>query len=82
VSKLLARDPHCPRRRPGHPAVRISSPPDIRDRSGKRDETRATAALDLNLTVAIYGVAGRKRSPVATMLSNLLRTADWSRYVH
>jgi hypothetical protein len=38
--------------------------------------------LDLTRTVAVYGVAGRKRSPVATMLLNLLRAADWSRYVH
>jgi DNA-binding transcriptional LysR family regulator len=38
--------------------------------------------LDLTRTVAIYGVAGRKRSPVATTLLNLLRAADWSRYVH
>ncbi len=38
--------------------------------------------LDVSRTVAIYGVAGRKRSPAATMLLNLLRAADWSRYVH
>jgi len=38
--------------------------------------------LDLSRTVALYGVAGRRRSPVATMLLNLLRAADWSRYVH
>jgi DNA-binding transcriptional LysR family regulator len=38
--------------------------------------------LDLTRTVAVYGVAGRKRSPVATTLLNLLRAADWSRYVH
>jgi hypothetical protein len=38
--------------------------------------------FDLTRTVAIYGVAGRKRSPVATTLLNLLRAADWSRYVH
>jgi DNA-binding transcriptional LysR family regulator len=36
----------------------------------------------LTRTVAIYGVAGRKRSPVATTMLNLLRAADWSRYVH
>jgi DNA-binding transcriptional LysR family regulator len=38
--------------------------------------------LDLTRMVAVYGVAGRRRSPVATMLLNLLRAADWSRYVH
>ncbi len=38
--------------------------------------------LDLTRTVAVYGVAGRRRSPVATMLLNLLRAADWSRYFH
>jgi DNA-binding transcriptional LysR family regulator len=38
--------------------------------------------LDLTRTVAVYGVGGRKRSPVATMLLNLLRAADWSRYAH
>ena len=38
--------------------------------------------LNLTRTVAVYGVAGRKRSPVATMLLNLLRAADWSRYVN
>ncbi|HSC07220.1 MAG TPA: LysR family transcriptional regulator substrate-binding protein, partial [Steroidobacteraceae bacterium] len=38
--------------------------------------------LDLTRTVAVYGVAGRQRSPVATMLLNLLRAADWSRYAH
>ena len=38
--------------------------------------------LDLTRTVAIYGVAGRQRSPAATMLLNLLRAADWSRYSH
>jgi DNA-binding transcriptional LysR family regulator len=38
--------------------------------------------LDLTRTVAVYGVAGRRRSPVATMLLNLLRAADWSCYFH
>jgi DNA-binding transcriptional LysR family regulator len=38
--------------------------------------------LDLARTVAVYGVAGRRRSPVGTMLLNLLRAADWSRFVH
>ena len=38
--------------------------------------------LDLKRTVAIYSVAGRQRSPVATTLLNLLRAADWTRYVN
>jgi DNA-binding transcriptional LysR family regulator len=38
--------------------------------------------LDLSRTVAVYGIAGRKRSSVATTLLNLLRAADWSRYIH
>lgn len=38
--------------------------------------------LDLNRTVAVYGAAGRRRSLVATTMLNLLRAADWSRYVH
>lgn len=38
--------------------------------------------LDLSRTVAVYAVAGRRRSPVATMLLNLLCAADWARYGH
>jgi DNA-binding transcriptional LysR family regulator len=38
--------------------------------------------LNVSRTVAIYGVSGRRRSPVATTLLNLLRAADWSRYLH
>ena len=50
----------------------------------RSERLRAVAldGLDLNRTVALYGVAGRRRSPVATMLLNLLRAADWSRYMH
>ena len=33
-------------------------------------------------SVALYGVAGRRRSPVATTLVNLLRATDWSRLLH
>jgi DNA-binding transcriptional LysR family regulator len=53
--------------------------------SGPRSERLRSVpldGLDLTRTVAVYGVAGRKRSPVATMLLNLLRAADWSRYIH
>jgi DNA-binding transcriptional LysR family regulator len=35
--------------------------------------------LALRRTVSVYGIAGRRRSPVATTLLNLLRSADWSR---
>jgi DNA-binding transcriptional LysR family regulator len=38
--------------------------------------------LDVRRTIAIFGIAGRRRSPVATTLLNLLRAADWSRYAH
>ena len=36
--------------------------------------------LDLQRTVSLYGVAGRQRTPVANMLTKMLRAADWSRY--
>jgi DNA-binding transcriptional LysR family regulator len=36
--------------------------------------------LDLSRTVAVCSVAGRHRSPLATMLLNMLRAADWSAY--
>jgi DNA-binding transcriptional LysR family regulator len=36
--------------------------------------------LDLRRTVSLYGVAGRQRTPVANMISKMLRAADWSRY--
>lgn len=38
--------------------------------------------LDLRRTVAIYGIAGRRRSAPANALLNLLRSADWSRLPH
>jgi DNA-binding transcriptional LysR family regulator len=34
--------------------------------------------LDVRRTIAIYAVAGRMRSPVATAMLNMLRAADWS----
>jgi DNA-binding transcriptional LysR family regulator len=34
--------------------------------------------MDISRTVAVYGVAGRQRSSVATTLLNLLRATDWS----
>ena len=37
------------------------------------------SALDLRRTVAIYTVAGRQRTPEATALPNLMRSADWSK---
>ena len=36
--------------------------------------------VEISRTVAAYGVAGRPRSPVATMLLNLLRATDWSSF--
>lgn len=37
--------------------------------------------FDLKRSVAIYGVAGRKRSTAATTFLNLLRARDWSPYL-
>lgn len=37
---------------------------------------------NLSRTLAVYGVAGRRRSPAASTLLNLLRAADWSRYLN
>lgn len=50
--------------------------------SARSDRLRRISlhGLDLTRTVAVYGVAGRRRSPVATTLLNLVRAADWSRY--
>ena len=36
--------------------------------------------LSLRRTVSIFAVAGRRRTPPATTLLNLLRSADWSRF--
>jgi DNA-binding transcriptional LysR family regulator len=36
--------------------------------------------LDVRRTVSLYGVAGRQRTPVANMITKMLRAADWSRY--
>ena len=33
--------------------------------------------LDLGRTIAVYGVAGRRRAPASATLLNLLRTAEW-----
>jgi DNA-binding transcriptional LysR family regulator len=35
--------------------------------------------LDVSRTVALYGTAGRRRSPAAATLLNLLRATDWPR---
>ena len=35
-------------------------------------------APTLRRPIVLYGVAGRRRSPVANTLLNLLRAADWS----
>lgn len=48
--------------------------------SPRSSATRRVRLSDLALsrTVAVYGVAGRHRSPAATTLLNLLRSTDWS----
>jgi len=38
------------------------------------------AGFDFRRTISLYGVAGRQRTPVATMMMKMLRAADWSRY--
>ena len=38
--------------------------------------------LEVERTIAVFGIAGRRRSPATTTLLNLLRAADWSRYAH
>ena len=38
--------------------------------------------LNLNRTVKIYAVAGRRRTAPANLLANMLRAADWSCYVN
>ena len=40
----------------------------------------AVDSLDFSLTVFLYGVAGRQRTPVASALMKMLRAADWSRF--
>jgi DNA-binding transcriptional LysR family regulator len=35
-------------------------------------------AFDLERTVSVYAVAGRRRAPEATTLLNMLRSADWT----
>lgn len=54
----------------------------VSTRRSERLRSLPINGLDVKRTVAIYGVAGRQRSHVATMLLNLLRAADWSPYVH
>jgi DNA-binding transcriptional LysR family regulator len=48
--------------------------------SPRSSATRRVRLRDLALSraVAVYGVAGRHRSPAATTLLNLLRSTDWS----
>ena len=38
------------------------------------------SGFDLRRTIAVYGIAGRRRSAVASTLLNMLRAADWSAY--
>jgi DNA-binding transcriptional LysR family regulator len=48
--------------------------------SRQSDDVRKLPVKDLDIrrTVAVYAVAGRLRSPVATAMLNMLRGADWS----
>ena len=40
------------------------------------------SGFDVRRPIAVYGIAGRRRSAVATTLLNMLRAADWSDYAH
>jgi hypothetical protein len=37
--------------------------------------------LDVVRKITLYGVAGRRRSPAASALLNLLRSVDWSQTI-
>jgi DNA-binding transcriptional LysR family regulator len=50
-------------------------------RRSERLRTVPLKGLDITRTIAVYAVAGRKRSSAAAILLNLLRAADWSRYL-
>jgi DNA-binding transcriptional LysR family regulator len=39
------------------------------------------SGLEVSRTVHLYGVAGRQRTPVASTIMKMLRSADWSRYL-
>ncbi|HJS33034.1 MAG TPA: LysR family transcriptional regulator [Alphaproteobacteria bacterium] len=54
----------------------------VSTRRSERLRSLPINGLDLTRTVAIYSVAGRRRSHVATTLLNLLRAADWTPYVN
>jgi DNA-binding transcriptional LysR family regulator len=41
----------------------------------------AINGLELSRSVNLYGVAGRQRTPVASLVMKMLRAADWSRHV-
>jgi DNA-binding transcriptional LysR family regulator len=43
---------------------------------------RSINGFDLQRTVFLYGVAGRQRSPVATMVMKMLRGADWPTFLN
>jgi DNA-binding transcriptional LysR family regulator len=42
----------------------------------------AISGLDLNRPVHLYGVAGRQRTAVASLVMKLLRAANWSRHIN
>jgi hypothetical protein len=49
---------------------------------GRRGTARVTVnGLALSRAVQLYGVAGRQRTAVASLVMKLLRAANWSRHV-
>jgi len=43
---------------------------------------RMVEGLDVKRNVTLYGIAGRRRSPAAATLLNLIRATDWSRTIN
>lgn len=43
---------------------------------------RPVEGVDIKRNVTLYGIAGRRRSPAATTLLNLIRATDWSQATH
>ena len=43
---------------------------------------RMIEGIDVKRNITLYGIAGRRRSPAASTLLNLLRATDWSRTIN
>ncbi len=43
---------------------------------------RMIDGIDVKRNITLYGIAGRRRSPAASALLNLLRATDWSRTIN